>query len=385
MSRSWVVDVDGSGRRVDLGSFSDGSWGPTWSPDGQHLALAAEQSLFVVDRDGANRRKLTHGAYGEVGSKGEAAEWSPDGTMLVFAAGVPAVDHKVYVVGFDGAGERIISGRSLQANAATWSPDGNRIAYMRAGTGTGPLVAITDVLGTSLKVLPGHYAWYQPSWSPDGTKIIVTDDRPGPNDVAGPAVRVILDVDGDAPPIEDRRPWYRARSAPGLGRELATPCVAVTGGGPPRRSDDARGVVMERFGERGRLGSGGPDRESNCFDRYQAICEVGTRHFWSRPVPGGAKEDAMTRPNPRRRLRGREGCRAGGQPRLSRLSSGGFWAHSAPVSVSAAPPTGTDAERGESLEPGAANTLIAFPARTAVLRSRSRSTWGWWRAPSTTL
>ena len=204
--RSWVVDVDGSGRRVDLGSFSDGSWGPTWSPDGQHLALAAEQSLFVVDRDGANRRKLTHGAYGEVGSKGEAAEWSPDGTMLVFAAGVPAGDHKVYVVGFDGAGERIISGRSLQANAATWSPDGNRIAYMRAGTGTGPLVAITDVLGTSLKVLPGHYAWYQPSWSPDGTKIIVTDDRPGPNDVAGPAVRVILDVDGDAPPIEIAAP-----------------------------------------------------------------------------------------------------------------------------------------------------------------------------------
>jgi dipeptidyl aminopeptidase/acylaminoacyl peptidase len=200
--RSWVVDVDGSGRRVDLGSFSDGSWGPTWSPDGQRLALAAEQSLYVVDRDGGNRRKLTQGAYGEVGSKGEAAEWNPDGTLLVFAAGVPAGDHKVYVVGLDGKRERVISGDSNQANGATWSPDGSRIAYMRAGSGTGPLVAITNANGASMKLLPGHYGWFQPSWSPDGTKIIVTDDRPGPNDAFGPAVRVILDVGGAAPPIE---------------------------------------------------------------------------------------------------------------------------------------------------------------------------------------
>src|SRR5207245_1516754 len=49
--------------------------------------------------------------------------------------------------------------------------------------------------------LPGFYGWYQPIWSPDGTKIVVTDDRPGLGNVDGPAVRVILDVAGKAPPI----------------------------------------------------------------------------------------------------------------------------------------------------------------------------------------
>ena len=202
VDHSWVVAADGSGQPVDLGTFSDGSWGPTWSPDGQHLALAAEQSLWIVNRDGSGRRKLTYGDYGEVGAKGESAEWSPDGTLLLFSAGDPGADHEVYVVGLDGSPERLISTNSDSADGGTWSPDGTQIAFMTRGIGTGPYAAIADRTGRLVRVLPGHYAWYQPTWSPDGTKLIVTDDRPGPNDNPGPAVRVILDAVGDTPPVE---------------------------------------------------------------------------------------------------------------------------------------------------------------------------------------
>jgi Tol biopolymer transport system component len=72
---------------------------------------------------------------------------------------------------------------------------------MRAGNGHGPIPWITDLSGTHYKMLPGFYGWYQPIWSPDGTKLVLTDDGPGPNDSAGPAVRVIVDVDGKEPPI----------------------------------------------------------------------------------------------------------------------------------------------------------------------------------------
>ncbi len=122
VDHSWVVAADGSAAPVDLGTFSDGSWGPTWSPDGQRLALAAEQSLWVVNRDGSGRQKLTHGDYGEVGSKGEAAEWSPDGTTLVFSVGDPGGDHKVCVVGLDGIRERVISRVQRQPMAGPGRP-----------------------------------------------------------------------------------------------------------------------------------------------------------------------------------------------------------------------------------------------------------------------
>jgi TolB protein len=202
VDHSWVLAIDGSGAPVDLGAFSDGSWGPTWAPDGQHLALAAEQGLWVVNRDGTGRRRLTRGSYGEVGAKGEAAEWNPDGTLLLFSAGDPDGYHEVYVVGLDGGEERLISKGTANADGGTWSPDGTRIAYMRMGIGAGPFVAITDRSGTTMRFLPGHYGWYQPTWSPDGTKLVVTDDRPGPDNAPGPAVRVVLDAVGDSPPVE---------------------------------------------------------------------------------------------------------------------------------------------------------------------------------------
>ncbi|MEA2548576.1 MAG: hypothetical protein QOE42_1174, partial [Chloroflexota bacterium] len=66
----------------------------------------------------------------------------------------------------------------------------------------GPLVFITDVTGRPIRTLPGQYGWYQPIWSPDGTKIVVTDNRPGPLNEPGPAVRAILDAVGSAPPVQ---------------------------------------------------------------------------------------------------------------------------------------------------------------------------------------
>lgn len=199
--RAFVTPADGSSPPHDLGNFSDGAWGPTWAPDGERLAVAAERGLFVVNRDGTGPVKLTHGSYLEVGEKGEAAEWSPDGRSIVFSAGNPDDPTQVYLVGLDGAAERQISVDDWSANMATWSPDGSRIAYMRSGTGTGPVAVITDAMGHEIRQLPGQYGWYQPTWSPDGRSLIVTDDRPGAANVAGPAVRVILDVAGDAEPI----------------------------------------------------------------------------------------------------------------------------------------------------------------------------------------
>jgi Tol biopolymer transport system component len=155
-----------------------------------------------VDRDGGNLRLLVKGLYQEIGQHGEIAEWSPDGRLILFTAFVPGGENQVYVVGLDGAPERRLSTGTTLAAHAVWSPDGSEIAFMRKGTGSGPTVFITDVSGNHVRSVPGQFGWFQPIWSPDGTKIVVTDDRPGPNNEPGPAVRVILDAAGTAPPVE---------------------------------------------------------------------------------------------------------------------------------------------------------------------------------------
>ncbi len=198
----WIAPADGSAPPASFTQIP-GAWDPVWSPDGQRLLIGADPGrLYIVDRDGGNPRRLTTLDFQEVGQRGEIAEWNPAGTLVLFTAFLPGGDNQVYVVGLDGAPERKLSNGTQIGRDASWSPDGSRIAYMRSGTGTGPWLIISDVTGAQFRTLPGHYGWYQPIWSPDGTRIVVTDDRPGPNDKPGPAVRVILDAVGTAPPVE---------------------------------------------------------------------------------------------------------------------------------------------------------------------------------------
>jgi Tol biopolymer transport system component len=198
----WIAPADGSAPPVSFTSIA-GAWDPTWSPDGKRLLIGADPGrLFVVDRDGGNARLLTTIGFEEVGERGEIAEWNPAGTLIVFSAFLPGGENQVYLVGLDGTPERRLSKNTMIARDASWSPDGSAIAFMRAGTSSGPLAFITDVTGRPIRTLPGQYGWYQPIWSPDGTKIVVTDDRPGPSNEPGPAVRVILDAVGNAPPVE---------------------------------------------------------------------------------------------------------------------------------------------------------------------------------------
>ena len=199
----WIAPSDGSSPPVAFTSMS-GAWDPVWSPDGERLAIGTDRGLYVINRDGTNPWRVNHNDYTEIGSRGEIAEWSPDGTMLLFTAitgdGNSDFEQEVYVVALDGSPETLVSRSAKRGRDASWSPEGTRIAYMHNGHGFGPIPYIADPRGNVLRGFPGAFGWYQPIWSPDGTKIVVTDDQPD-NLEGGPAVRVILDVNGHSPPI----------------------------------------------------------------------------------------------------------------------------------------------------------------------------------------
>ena len=177
-------------------------WGPVWSPDGKRLALGVDPGgytdLYVVDTDGQNARKLNHIRSKEGGDSD--SEWSSDGSTILYSAGDPNGALGVYLVGLDGATERLISPGFMSAKNASYSPDGSQIAYMAEDyTCQGWQVVITDAAGKELKKLPGYHGNTAPIWSPDGSKIAVIDWQGSAE--TGNAVLVILDVGGKADPI----------------------------------------------------------------------------------------------------------------------------------------------------------------------------------------
>jgi dipeptidyl aminopeptidase/acylaminoacyl peptidase len=200
-----IVAVDGSGV-TDFGDFDGaGAWSPSWSQDGQRLAVIVgenefSQHIWILNRDGTNRRQISQGSYKQIGEDGGAAMWSPDGTQLLFGGGDQAAYYGQYIVGLDGAKEVSIDPK-LGGNDGVWSPDGTRFAYLRPGTGSGPSVVIADRTGREVRVLDGQYAWRMPIWSPDGTRIAIADDRPGKFNLFGNPVTVILDAVGTAAPV----------------------------------------------------------------------------------------------------------------------------------------------------------------------------------------
>ena len=100
----YTVGADGSG----LSRVADAKSGPTWSPDGQAIAVVVpeanrEESLYIFEADGSNPEKVDNdlnvsGWWGtEIGTEGWMGNlsWSPDGSAILIErfrrGGVPAV------------------------------------------------------------------------------------------------------------------------------------------------------------------------------------------------------------------------------------------------------------------------------------------------------
>jgi WD40 repeat protein len=94
-----------------------------WSPDLRSIAFlryrGSPVDLLLIRRDGTHLRTVSRGTT-------SAGSWSPNGQRLAFAR-----KDGIYVVRPDGSGRRRITAES--ARQIVWSPDSKRLAYLGAG------------------------------------------------------------------------------------------------------------------------------------------------------------------------------------------------------------------------------------------------------------
>jgi Tol biopolymer transport system component len=209
----YVVSSDGSGQRRVTGNVSVRT--PAWSPDGRTIAFFSDATIYLMDADGSEHRRLTR----RVPGKTISLAWSPDGRKLAWLneGNCGMFCFHLYVVNSDGSGLRNLTGK-LAAGAGpgrgtasdpAWSPDGQTIAFVRPNAALGDPIYVVKADGGGLRNLTpkpvGAYA--APAWSPDGRKLAFVSDRDGNSEV------YVMNADGSGQRSLTRNPAFDADPA----------------------------------------------------------------------------------------------------------------------------------------------------------------------------
>jgi Tol biopolymer transport system component len=203
----YVIDVDGANRR----KLADNTRIAALSPDGKLAAYADKDSVRVVPVCGGESSFLASISDGRV----DAVEWSPDQKIVAYAVLVPNKSHDLFVVPYSvtGAG-------GAPRNMGHWyggisfSPNGKFIlegAMNSANGGTqGSLETINVETGKREKLFVTSEMIAQAEYSPDGSYIAfmmtalgqetgADDDEP---DCAGPESDLWILAKGSAKPVK---------------------------------------------------------------------------------------------------------------------------------------------------------------------------------------
>lgn len=149
---------------------------PDFSPDGTQIVYSsgehmADLSLRIMKWDGSDDRPLFDGPDNEVG-----ANWSPDGSMILFTAFDPNTNiSALYVINSDGKNvRRLAEDMPGQASGASWSADSEWIlfAYRTDNEGQRDIYRIRKNGSELSRLTNDTLSQSTPVYSPDENSII---------------------------------------------------------------------------------------------------------------------------------------------------------------------------------------------------------------------
>jgi hypothetical protein len=162
--------------------------GPMLSPDGSRLAFLSSRSrvsidLYIADAaTGKIERKLISTAadphYDSLQFISSAGAWDPSGQRL--AVGAIRAGRPVLAI-FNtrtGVREREVELEGLdEIFHPAWSPNGQQIAFSALSGGYSDLWVMDVNSGTARQLTDDAFGDLQPSWSPDGRRLVMVSDR----------------------------------------------------------------------------------------------------------------------------------------------------------------------------------------------------------------
>lgn len=161
----YVAAVDGRQppRRFTHGKHDHS---PRWSPDGRYLAFVSNREekkgqLFVLPLDGGDARQLTQAKFGV-----SQPAWSPDGRRIAYAARTGDYKEPKERNPIEKSAPRVVRNLRYKLDGIGFF-DERRLHVFTVHVETGETQQITD----------GDWHDEQPSWSPDGRRIVFVSDR----------------------------------------------------------------------------------------------------------------------------------------------------------------------------------------------------------------
>jgi Tol biopolymer transport system component/DNA-binding winged helix-turn-helix (wHTH) protein len=131
----------------------------------------ADGKLWRAHADGSEQLQVTPDSLQVF-----LAHWSPDGSQLLFMAREAGKAWQIYVVSAGGGvPERLLPEARNEADPS-WSPDGKRIVFGRVSDVMGKedgsrALRILDLQTHTVTAIPGSEGLFSPRWSPDGRYI----------------------------------------------------------------------------------------------------------------------------------------------------------------------------------------------------------------------